>query len=288
MTWRGFTSALALLCAASVTQAGIPKTASIIYVDDDARAGGDGSSWTTAFTFLADAIQFAAVPAHAVSEIRVGQGMYKPDRSQANPRGSRDRAAHFGLVSGVALRGGFLGVAAKPGEDPNQNNPGLYETILSGDLAGDDGPGDFENSSENAFQVVTAVDASETTSIEGFIIQGGHADGPAFGATPLSKDQGSGLNIYFGGLHVEHCVFRGNWNKNHGAVNDHGNTTRVSYCTFVNNYADSFGAGLAWAYKNLVGNSCARGDYAQAEVLSAAAAASFEAARLRLGFAQHA
>jgi len=41
----------------------------------------------------------------------------------------------------------------------------------------------------------------------------------------------------------------------------------------------------SWTYKNLIGNSCARGDYAQAEGLSTAAGASFEAARLRLGFA---
>jgi CHAT domain-containing protein/tRNA A-37 threonylcarbamoyl transferase component Bud32 len=41
----------------------------------------------------------------------------------------------------------------------------------------------------------------------------------------------------------------------------------------------------AWTYKNLVGNSIARGDYAQAEGLTTAATASFEAARMRLGFA---
>lgn len=41
----------------------------------------------------------------------------------------------------------------------------------------------------------------------------------------------------------------------------------------------------AWAYKNLIGNACARGDYAKALTLSKAATASFEAARLRLGFA---
>jgi serine/threonine protein kinase/CHAT domain-containing protein/tetratricopeptide (TPR) repeat protein len=41
----------------------------------------------------------------------------------------------------------------------------------------------------------------------------------------------------------------------------------------------------AWAFKNLIGNSVARGDYAQADGLNSAATASFEAARLRLGFA---
>ena len=41
----------------------------------------------------------------------------------------------------------------------------------------------------------------------------------------------------------------------------------------------------AWAYTNVVGDACARGDYAGAEELAPAATASFESARLRLGLA---
>jgi CHAT domain-containing protein/tetratricopeptide (TPR) repeat protein len=44
-------------------------------------------------------------------------------------------------------------------------------------------------------------------------------------------------------------------------------------------------ANTVWAYKNLVGNMCARGDYAAAAAAAAAATDSFEAARLRLGTA---
>ncbi len=40
----------------------------------------------------------------------------------------------------------------------------------------------------------------------------------------------------------------------------------------------------AWAYKNLIGNCCARGDYPQALALAAAAARSFETARRRMSF----
>jgi CHAT domain-containing protein/tetratricopeptide (TPR) repeat protein len=43
--------------------------------------------------------------------------------------------------------------------------------------------------------------------------------------------------------------------------------------------------GTAGAYRAVVINSCARGEYAKAEALAAAAAASFEAARLRISFA---
>ena len=57
------------------------------------------------------------------------------------------RSATFQLIDGVALMGGFAGVNAP---DPDERDIGLYETLLSGDLLGDDGPGNFENNQENA------------------------------------------------------------------------------------------------------------------------------------------
>lgn len=64
-------------------RAGEPAIASaspgILYVDDSVPQSGDGSSWTTAYRFLQDALAFAAQPANGVTEIRVAQGLYKPD-----------------------------------------------------------------------------------------------------------------------------------------------------------------------------------------------------------------
>ena len=56
--------------------------ADIIYVDDDATAGGDGTSWSTAFNDL----QLALAIVQEGDEIRVAQGIYKPCAAQ--------RAAH--------------------------------------------------------------------------------------------------------------------------------------------------------------------------------------------------
>ena len=46
--------------------------AKVIHVDDDAPPGGDGSSWTTAYTFLQDALAEAETTAEPV-EIRIAQ-----------------------------------------------------------------------------------------------------------------------------------------------------------------------------------------------------------------------
>ena len=56
----------ALILAGMVTPA--VRAASILHVDDGAPAGGDGSSWSTAFRFLEDALSSAALPG-TVSEM---------------------------------------------------------------------------------------------------------------------------------------------------------------------------------------------------------------------------
>ena len=62
--------------------------ATVLHVDDDAAAGGDGSSWATAHRFLRDALTAAALSGGTVSEIRVAQGVYQPDRTSASPGGN--------------------------------------------------------------------------------------------------------------------------------------------------------------------------------------------------------
>src|SRR6185295_5436865 len=115
--------------------------------------------------------------------------------------------------------------------------------VLSGDLDGDDGPG-YAGTAENSYQVVVALDVGASTVLDGFTIRGGRADGPGFGATPDSKDQGSGLNVYFASPRVVGCTFTANWNGNHGAVNDHGNESWFEDCTFIGNHSEVLGAGL--------------------------------------------
>ena len=130
LKWAG---RVVLTVAAMVLAVAGGACAKVIYVDDDAPPGGDGSSWATAYTFLQDALTEAAATGEPV-EIRVAQGTYRPDRDAANPNGTGDRKASFELLNGLTLAGGYVGVGAS---DPNARDWEAHLTILSGDLLGD-------------------------------------------------------------------------------------------------------------------------------------------------------
>jgi len=148
----------------------------IIYVDDDAVAPGDGSSWQTAYKFLQDALTFAEAAEKPI-EVRVAQGIYKPDQSSAHPDGTGDRNASFCLLDSVAVKGGFAVAGAA---DPNARDIARYESILCGDLAGDDAPVvdpcdllTEPTRAENTRYIVTAEPCDRSTILEGFTIRSG-------------------------------------------------------------------------------------------------------------------
>ena len=101
----------------------------IIYVDDDVTGANDGTNWANAYRYLQDALAAAS----SGDDIWVAQGIYKPDQGIGIT--ARDRGAIFKLKKGVALKGGYAGLGEA---DPNERNINEYETILSGDLDGND------------------------------------------------------------------------------------------------------------------------------------------------------
>ncbi len=143
----------------------------VLYVDDDAPLEGDGTSWETAYRFLSDALVVAGQG--GISEIRVAQGLYKADRSEANPDGTGDRRATVQMINNVTYNGGYAGIGAG---DPDARDIELYETILSGDLLGDDGP-DFQNNAENSFHVIVGSFTNSAAVLDGFTITSGNANG---------------------------------------------------------------------------------------------------------------
>lgn len=212
----------------SDTSAASGASASRWYVYVGAPEGGDGSSWERASPDLAAVLE----EARAGDEVWVSWGVHRPA-----PRGG-PRAASFALTPGVRVYGGFAGNETSLAE----RDPAVHVSILDGDLAGDDGP-DFANRADNVWHVVVATEAHGAR-LDGFTIRGGYADGPSLGPTPESGDQGSGINVYHGGIEVVDCTLRENWASNHGTVNDHSEGSIFDRCRFVDNASAQFGAGL--------------------------------------------
>lgn len=260
--------------------AGPAVQAAILRVDADAAEGGDGRTWTGAYKYLRDAL----AAARAGDEIWVAAGVYRPDEGSGATRGNR--SATFALKNGVAVYGGFQGVTPAPEDLPegeverNQRNPDpeTNETVLSGDLRGDDGPdfivpfaacfsgaghacpagcepfdydgdGDVDKDDrsrfltanrygDNSLHVVTGTNTDVTAVLDGFTITAGVADG-----TQPDND-GAGLRLVSGGATLANCVFRGNMAADAGgAIRSSGSRPLVvTRCIFRGNVADWAGA----------------------------------------------
>lgn len=178
----------------------------ILYVDRSNQTGLNiGTSWTDAFMELRDGLLLASSRG-GVEEIWAARGTYAPA-----PSGG-ERSATFQLPHAVAVYGGFAG-----GEtDREQRDPAENETILSGDLNGDDGP-DFQGNGENSYHAVTSSGTGNLTRLDGFTITGG-------------------MHTHGGDPALSNCTFRSNLVDGSylrvagGLYNAEGNPT-ISYCT---------------------------------------------------------
>jgi len=203
----------------------------IIYVDDDATGANDGSSWADAFNYLQDAL--AAV--YSGDEIRVAQGIYKPDQGAGIAPG--DREATFQLKNGVTVKGGYASIGEP---DPDVRDIGMCETILSGDINGDDGP-NFTNNGENSYHVVTGSGTNDTAVLDGFTISGGNANE----YYPFARVVGGGMWNYLGSPIVTNCVFKDNAARVYGGgmYNEQSSPTLFN-CNFRCNAAEGSGSGM--------------------------------------------
>jgi hypothetical protein len=149
------------------------------------------------------------------------------------------RTATYQLVDGVALRGGYAG-SGEP--DPDARDTALYETVLSGDLAGNDGPGDFENNEENSYNVVTASGTSSSAVLDGFTITAGNADGSD--SDPLNWRRGAGIWNLTGNPSITDCVITANSaGVGGGMYNRINSNPEIVDCLFSGNSA-TYGGGM--------------------------------------------
>ena len=203
-----------------------------IYVDDDATVANDGSSWENAYVYLQEALDEADTAEKPV-EIRVAQGIYKPDEGLLAIPEFDWRTTTFQLINGVSIKGGYAGFGKA---EPDARDIKSYETILSGDLNGDDDPHVWESDLENSYHVVTSSSTDNTALLDGFVITAGKANGRKLDNGPDYKYRaGGGLYNISGNPTLNNCTISENWasEKGGGMYNSGGNPT-LTNCTFSN------------------------------------------------------
>lgn len=194
----------------------------ITFVDGNASGLNDGSSWTHAYTDLQ-----VALAQTSAGEVWVAAGTYTPA-----PVGQPTVA--FQLRSGVGLYGGFNGTETLR----SQRDIVLNETFLSGDLAGDDTYGAFQNwwqfnwtgQAENSGRILDGSSVDATAILDGFSIVAG------YGINAPSFDLGAGLFIEGGSPTVRDCTFRYNAYGRGAAVYIDGGAPTFEGCTIKDGY----------------------------------------------------
>jgi len=214
----------------------------IIYVDKDAVGANDGTSWQNAYVYLQEALTAASLSTEPV-EIRVAQGTYRPNQGLVAIPEFDWRTTTFQLVSGVVLKGGYAGL---DWPDPDARDVGLYETILSGDLNGDDvhvaDPCDLPDEptrAENSYRVITGNRVDVTAVLDGFTITGGNANGP------FPYNYGGGMYNFISSPTLTNCTFSGNSTGREGeggAMYNDASSPTLTDCIFDDNWANNGGA----------------------------------------------
>ncbi len=223
-----------------------PVFASVIYVDATAGGSNNGASWANAYTSLQSALNKAA----SGDEIWVAKGTYHP--SSAYDLTNTSRYYHFEMIEGVAIYGGFAGTETSVDERSDFGAGGVNETILSGDLNGDDvvsGSGStlsITGNSENCYNVFYHSSALTLTSaaiLNGFTITGGNAND-------------YGISTYGGGMYnnssspkLINVTFSGNYAFLGGGMHDDYASSVLINVAFSGNSA-GFGAGMYTNYSS--------------------------------------
>ena len=214
-----FANRVGVVVAFGIASSGVP--ADIIYVDDSAAGANNGTSWQDAYIDLQDALSAA----QAGAEIRVGQGMYKPD----GPGGSVD--ATFAIVD-VIVHGGFAGVGAV---DPDANDPATFITTLSADLNGNDPPGPPTMTApftDNVHHVVTISNSTSGAQLIGVVV----THGIAVGSHTSLDGQGAGIINVAGNATMSNCRVAENLASGGGGMcNRDGASPTMTQCAFVDN-----------------------------------------------------
>lgn len=224
----------------------------IAYVNKNATGENDGSSWANAYTNLEDALSLNSSLAN--QEIWVAKGTYKPTTTTTNIT-IIDRNKYFGVnKSNIKIYGGFDGTETNLSDRDATKIHTTNATILSGDLAGNDGNSsvDFNTSerSDNSFRILYLHNSSDNFLLDGVTISGGHAN-----SYNSLKNNGAGISKdkYVKNITLNNCIFKDNVAIKGGAAfsgvfEASNGFFRINRCRFINNVA-TYGASI-YTYVN--------------------------------------
>ncbi|MCF7793850.1 MAG: T9SS type A sorting domain-containing protein [Candidatus Cloacimonetes bacterium] len=213
----------------------------VLYVSVDASGADNGSSWVDAFTSLQSALDVGT----SGVEIWVAKGTYKPSYDYGLLGGPH--IYHFRLIEGVEIYGGFAGSETAVSQRTNFGLGEANETILSGDLSGDDdfdiNTGGYQGTTgmDNCAHVLYHPDGLNLTStsiLDGFTITGGNANGPD------THIKAGGLYLYSSSPTIQNVIFKSNQAiELGGAAYIYNSTSEFSDVSFVENISAG-GGGL--------------------------------------------
>jgi hypothetical protein len=212
----------------------------IIYVNKNVATSGNGSSWNTAFKELSQALSVAT----SGKEIWVAKGIYAPTYC-TNCIGQKD--ATFAIQDGIKLYGGFAGYET----NVSQRNRSTNLTILSGCT---DPLAKTGNYNSHVYNIMTLINVSANTTIDGFIFTGARAvnTAAAFGELGTSggaiiiegKSKGNANPV------ISNCLFYDNYVIGFGGAiftngSFDGNASPTIFnCIFTNNLSDKEGGAI--------------------------------------------
>jgi hypothetical protein len=211
----------------------------VIYITPNGAGNKDGTSWLNASD--SSQLQSRLSNAPPLSQVWVAAGVYKPTIGT-------DRYLSFNIPSGVRLIGGFIGNETSFFQKNHIQNV----TVLSGDI------GNFNDSSDNSLNVVTILNPTALTLIDGFTITLGRANDP-------NGQKNSGGGIYnFGGeanTNINNCKFINNYAKiDGGAIENDGTmfncSPQIINCEFYKNVSLTNGGAICNYSYNGFSASC--------------------------------
>lgn len=200
-------------------------SAGIIYVKAGvAGSANTGVSWTDAYDNLQTALDIAT----SNDTIWVAKGVYFPTVIAGTTTDNRDKT--FLLKDSVSIYGGFAG-----------NETSLNQRILSSANQSILSGGDIGsiNVTNNVYHVLIGIDISEVTTLDGFSIRHGNADGTGvanISSEMIDRNLGGGIYLLNSNMVFNNITVDSNYSNRGGAgINNENSDIQLSNSEIQNN-----------------------------------------------------